>query len=205
MEFITYIMGEAKVIAEAPVAFATMALVIGLMIYLWVRNHFADRLQSMEGRIQLRDDRISDYQAKLQGKSPDEAAATIEDLKRRLAALEPRGLSPEESATLRGALSGQTFSIDIFHDSASGVSKKLHSQLAAAFKQSGWQVRAPMVVGIGNPPLSGLGIVGKPDSAPVKAVAEALRRAGLEYDLQGGSSLGRAETDVALVVTTPAA
>jgi hypothetical protein len=203
MEFITYLLGEAKVIAEAPVAFVALVLVIGLMMYLAVRHQFADRLESMQARIQLKDDRIAAYEAKLQGKSPDEAAAVIEDLKRRLAALEPRSLSNDEAETLRAILSRQPSVVEIAHDGASAGTKKFYSQLAAAFQQSGWDVQSSMIIGLGNSPSTGIALVGDPNDPATQIAIEAFRRAGIQCDQQFAQRHG-GDPPLQVIVTTPA-
>ena len=209
MDFITYLAGEAQVIAQAPVAFILLAFVIGLMMYLFVRHQFADRVASMEGRLNLKDDRIADYESKLKGASPDEAAATIADLQRRLAALEPITLDEEQCRSILSAISVAPSSVSILHDSASGsMTKRLHNQLASTFHRGGWQVRTPIVMGIGNPPASGLAIIGPPDSKEVQTVVAALRAAGVQFDLQPTSARPAhpgpdEEAKLEILVTTP--
>ena len=206
MDFITYLAGEAKAIAQAPVTFISLALVIGLMMYFLVRHQFADRIASMESRLQLKDDRISDYEGKLKGASPDEAAATIADLQRRLAALEPITLDEEQCRSVLATVSGAPSSVSILHDSASGnMTKKMHSQLVDIFNRGGWRVRAPMVMGIGNPPPSGLAIIGHPESEEVQIVVAAFRTAGIRFDLQPNPARPgqNEEAKVEILVTTP--
>lgn len=205
MEFITYLITEAKVIAAAPVTFAAMIGVIGLMMYLIVRHQFADRMDSMQSRIQLKDDRIADYEAKLQGRSPDEAAAVIDDLKRRLSALEPRTLTADELSAIQDTLRTHITAIEIAHDAASGGTKKLHTQLVHVFQRSGWAVRTSAVMGLGNPPPTGLAVIGDPNGAATKTVAQALRNAGIAHDVQPQAHRHSHldEPPVQLLVTTP--
>ncbi|MCR4268751.1 hypothetical protein [Nitratireductor sp. ZSWI3] len=189
MDFITYLAGEAKMIAQAPVTFLVLAAVLALMAYWLVRHQFADRLESLNSRITLRDDQLASYKEKLSGASPDEAKQRLDLLELQVKALSPRRLSTDQINRLISMVSKQPSAIEIAHDAAAGDAKAFTGDFAVAFQRAGWAVSLPMVMGIGNPPPTGIALqVNDPDNLrPVEAlVRSALSDLGLEFDVQPG-------------------
>lgn len=74
---------EREVIGNAPVAFVLSLLALGAILFALFQWRYSDRLDSLEGRIKLKDDLIASYKTKLDGASPDQA-------KERIVALEAR-------------------------------------------------------------------------------------------------------------------
>lgn len=197
---------EWAVISQAPVSFAVIAALIATLVWFALRWQFGSQLSSRDGIIALKEAEINDYKRKLDGASPDEAAKKIEALERRLAAIEPRMLSDAELAALIDGLLIHRGKVNIAHDGGSPLTKKLHSQIVAGFQRAGWEVSTSMVMGLGNPPPTGVAVIGPPGSQVADTVAKSLQRAGLQYDLQAqpnarGGPLD--DWDVRLVVTAP--
>src|SRR4051812_48406351 len=95
------------VISQAPTIFViAAALIFGLAFAIskllhghTISGHLAS-IASLEHRLKLKDDRIADYERKLEGATPDEAKARIQALEHRLEALAPRRLSEEDKKML---------------------------------------------------------------------------------------------------------
>jgi hypothetical protein len=65
----------------------------------------------------------------------------------------------------------------------------LANDLKFAFQSNGWNVQSPMVMGLGNPPPTGIALHVADQNAltaPEFAVKSALEAARLEFDIQGG-------------------
>ena len=97
--------------------------------------------------------------------------------------------------------------IHIISDAASTDAAQMSKGLVAAFNSAAWNVRTPTVVGLSDPPTSGIGLkVTNPLQLcrEEHCVANALKFAGLEFDLQvGGASLPiPGEKAVQLILTT---
>jgi len=75
--FFKYIAGEGKVILDAPIIFATALGIVIVGTYWFVRHQFKDRIDSVNGQIKLRDDRISEYEKITKSSSPDEASERL--------------------------------------------------------------------------------------------------------------------------------
>lgn len=190
-------------IGQAPVTFILLVVVIALMMYFIVRHQFSDRIESLEGRVKLRDDRIADYEAKLKGATPEQAASLIANMETRLAALEPRQLAKDKLASLRNALAVEPSSVMLALDMAAHDSKRLHDQLQTAFADAGWTVQSASVMGIGNPPRTGLAVIAADTEAPeVTTIVAALEKAGLLYDLQRVGNAPSEHAGVELLVTS---
>lgn len=83
-------------VASLPVIGKAWPTVIGLIIVALVvgfaagRFMFSERIATLKSRIEARDEKISDYDQKLEGASPDEARKRIEALELQVKALSPR-------------------------------------------------------------------------------------------------------------------
>lgn len=209
-EFLEFFQKEGAVILHAPVTFLLALALLGGVIWLIVRREFTVPVANLESELRLSRARNDDYEAKLHGKSPSEAAAAIEDLKNRLAAMEPLSLSSDQLNILYDMLSREPAAIEIVHDGASFISKKMHSQLVAVFKKAGWLVTAPMAMGVNGVPGAAIILTGDVEKSDVNLVVSALKKASVRYYVRDGpynSDLnvpGCPQTSLELLLTTPA-
>lgn len=198
MDIVAFAKENWAVIEQAPWAFvisATLFLAIGYAVAAGLTSE----------RLQLAEARVADYKEKLEGKSPDEAGKLIASLEKRLAAVEPLSLTEQQERTMGEVLSGNPAGIMISHDAASGQYKKLHGQLARIFSLAGWDVRTPMVMGVGNPPPSGIAIISHGRDVPEgRAIMRAFSAAGIKYDAQSMPDIAISEMPaLEILVTTP--
>lgn len=195
---------EWAVISQAPASFLVTSILVGTVVWLALRWQFGTQLINRDGILALKEAEINDYKRKLDGASPDEAAHRIEVLEKRLSLLEPRILSEAEFSVLKNGLQGREASVDVMHDVASPAMKNLWGQIAAAFHQTGWKVTTGMLMGLGNPPPTGIAIVGRDGSPVVEIVAQALKKAGIQSDIQVAPAGLLAEgVEARIVVATP--
>lgn len=210
-----WLAGEWAVITHAPVTFVAAVIVIGFLIWKAVAWQFSTQLQNTKSTLALREAQLQDYKDKLSGATPDEARARMDALEARLdqiapqiAALGPRRVSADKRQAMLPVLDRCRGShVSIASDAASTDAAQLSKGLVAAFNGAAWNVQTPMILGIGNPPPSGIGLkVGDPAqlTAEEQCVADALSAAELEFDLQsGGATLPiHGEKAVELILTT---
>lgn len=193
-EFADYILGEFAVIGEAPVAFGVSILLAGGLIWRTVEWHFKTRLENSASTQTLLERQLGDYRDKLDGASPQEARAKIEALEARVNALEGPRLTEDQKNKIRPWLAAHRGNmVHLTQDSASAQAQVFCRQMSDLFRQEGWNVRNPMVLGIGNPPKSGLALmVTNPQqlTPAQQAISEGLTAAGIKFDLQQGSNSG---------------
>ena len=208
-DFFKYVLGEWRVIAQAPVSFAASLVVVAAVMYAAARWRYAGTIATLEERLRLRDDRAAEYERKLQGATPDQARATIEELERKINALGPRRIDGSKRQTITAAIStfrGSTLSI--VADAASTDASNITRALSSAFTNAGWTVQQGVVMGLGNPPPSGIGVGLKNPSSttPLESrVIQAFRDAEIEFDVQNSSSsshlVGKPVFDIEVIVT----
>ena len=179
---------QFTLVVQIPVPFLTTILASGWLIWLVVKHTFDTRLANADSTKQLLERQLQEYRDKLSGASPDEARARMDALEARLDAMGPRKLPPEKRqlmVPILGEFGGSSASIA--YDAGASDAQVFTKHLAAAFTAAGWQVQLPMVVGIGSPPPTGIG-VSVSNAAQLSphenAACQALRAAGLEFDLQ---------------------
>ncbi|MDE2105770.1 MAG: hypothetical protein KGL39_51575 [Patescibacteria group bacterium] len=178
-------------VASLPVIGKAWPTVIGLIIVALVvgfaagRFMFSERIATLKGRIEARDEKISDYDQKLEGASPDEARKRIEALELQVKALSPRRLTEEQKTVMVRSLAGVRANIGIGKDMAVADASAFTGDLASVFQQAGWGVSLPAFLGMGGPqPSSGLGFEidnNNPQQAE-RAVQTAMAAAGLRFD-----------------------
>lgn len=104
-------------IRAAPVLYLSAVAVVTGIVWLIINRLNAIRFAELEGRLRLRDDEIADYKRKLDGASPEEAAALIaaaeakiallgETIGRMEAARQPRLLAGKYGASIVAELAG---------------------------------------------------------------------------------------------------
>lgn len=209
--FFKWLESEWAAIGSAPFTFAIAVVIAGFLVWRFVKHEFNTRLSNKESSIELLERQLADYKDKLSGASPDAAKAKIDALEARLDALEPRTLSEAAQAgmvPILDAFRGQH--IHITSDASSADASRLARQLQIPFNSAGWNVLLPTVIGIGDPPRSGVGlIVQTPEhlTPEQQAVADALSSANLEFNLQAGPQrpemLGEMNPVAEILITNP--
>ena len=168
----------------------------------WVFNRliYQQQIANLSSRLELAKDQASSYKKKLDGASPDEAAAMIRQLeesvrllKVRVDGIGPRRLSDDQKNAMVAALAiGAGAHVSIAKDGASPDAATLSADISNVFVRAGWSVSNPMVLGIGNPPPTGISIsfdpaeMGKPVQ---QAVVNAFNSAMLAFDVRPYSSM----------------
>ncbi|MER9329861.1 hypothetical protein [Mesorhizobium sp. M0488] len=191
---IQFLKDNWAVVTQAPWVFVTLVIIVGgggvAIGRTWL-NRTISNLQSdiatLESRHIAKDEKIADYQSKLNGATPDEARNLISALERRLAALEPRNLDPEQSRLLSTHLSNKPGSIQLIKDVGSPESGKIYAQFGVLLRRLGWELMEGSVMGLGNPPPTGIAVqshAGDTLTEDAKALIAALQAAGIEYDVQ---------------------
>jgi hypothetical protein len=214
--FITYFAAEGRVILQAPATFAIAIVIVGGLIWGAMNWTYSSQITNLQSRLSLRDDQITDYRTKLEGATPDEAKRRLDALELRIKALSPRRLTEGQKETITKSLVGIKAAIEIVQDMGAPDTKAYAGDLALAFQAAGWTVSLPAVLGPGNPPPTGVGLmVGNPAAMqPIELAAKrALEAAGIAINIQRQNSLSRRVTppgvpalppqpDLGLLITT---
>lgn len=189
--FLKELQSAWPLIKQAPWGFLSLAIL--LLISGW----FAGRFTSRE-RIEILRERLEDYQEKLRVGSPEEAKKRFDDLEERIQQLSPRRLSEQQSASITKALRNTRAVIAIAQDVGVGDGAVFAMSLSSAFREAGWEVQRPTIMGITNPPPTGVALVVS-DTQLLdeyeKVVRNALVSAKIEFDIQPGRASRRASTD----------
>ncbi|MBU4198152.1 MAG: hypothetical protein KJ911_15540 [Alphaproteobacteria bacterium] len=199
---------EGGVIAQAPWSFVLCLFVVAGVLFLIIRSLKVQEVADLNSRLTLRNDEIADYRRKLDGASPDEAKARLDELEAQVARLQPRRFDAAQRELIRAAVANQPALVSIAADMAAGDARGLVADLSGAFQGAGWSVSNPMVGGLGNPPPSGLGInVADPENLtdPQARFVRALQEIGAEFDLRRGvmrDMPGHAAPEIEILVTT---
>lgn len=182
---LAFLSSQWAVIEKAPFVFLTGAVLIAGLVYAWVRHQFAERIASLDSRLRLRDDRIAEYERKLNASSPDEAKERIDRLEAQIAALQPRSLSQQQRDTIRKVASRHIGRLIVSHDAACSDCNRFAREISSVFTGAGWSVGNGVALGIGNPPDEGIAIrASDPHSPDAIVVQDALRTAGVNFAVQ---------------------
>ena len=139
-----------RVVKQAPEAFLIMGLLVSVVVYLAVSKFHEERFADLGERIAFLDDRVSDYQTRLKGASPEEAAKEITKLNNQLSAAETkinalqktlslRSFPPRQLAEIGAAVSDfKDIALDIFIVGDSADLQPLAAQLSAQLQQAHW-------------------------------------------------------------------
>jgi len=158
--FIKYILGEFRMIADAPVSFVVAVVAGSFLISLAMDWRYGGLISgrdtvisTKEAELKLAIAQRDDYREKLGGASPDQAKARIDALEKRLARVEPRRLDQEQRAKLSSRLhsSPPNTPIQIMHDGACADCNQYAADFNAILSAAGWQTRATAGLGIGGP------------------------------------------------------
>lgn len=210
MPFIEFFAKEGAVIAQAPVTFAIATILIFGLAYAAASFRFGSKIAGLEAergilseRIQLRDDRAAEYERKLQGASPDEAKAELEELKQKLAALVPPRLSPEQANKIVALASKSPAQMQVVFDSSGPYGDSLANDFLEAFGRAGWDASGINQMGSGGPPR--IIAVLPHQSAAGSAATDALHAAGIDFDVQRADAItfGRQMPDLVLELRLP--
>lgn len=144
MDLLKPIQDNWAVVTAAPWAFVAFIL-IGVVAGRFWQNGVVSTLTS---RLALKDDRLNEYDRKLGGATPDEAQKKVEDLERRLKALEPRSLSLDQIKKMGAVLYKRPGQIRLTRDMGSPESARIYSQIENVFDQNGWQVMSMSAMGV---------------------------------------------------------
>ena len=136
---------ELHVFTQAPILFLASVLLIGAAIY-WLlsrvlESRYAGKIDHLEERLRLRDDRIKDYERKLSNPNPDEAAARLSAVEAQVGALQGRRLTERQVVAMVDTLSVHLGAAYITYDGEIDDAKGFASSIAVAFEKAGWTVK----------------------------------------------------------------
>ena len=189
-----FIWNQFGTVAHAPVPFLAALIVSWIVIGWLARWRFRNRIDNLQSLTNLREAQLQDYKDKMNGASPDQAKARMDALESRLfevlsqvASLAPRTLTDRQRRAALAVLDRFRGSrIKILSDAAAPDVKRLADALTATFNGAAWHVETGIVLEIANPPPTGVALL-VPDpvrlTPPQQSIAEALRDAGLAFDL----------------------
>ena len=136
MQFVQYVLGEVRLIAEAPLVFGAAVLVLGAIIWGAHRWRYS-------GIIEERNRLIALYKARLNGATPDQAKAKMDSLEGQVASLENREwpkLAPAAVTDFERVLASQgSHVVCVLPQDRDSVF--LARDLVDSFKRIGWEVK----------------------------------------------------------------
>ena len=176
-------------IYQAPLIFGVALALACAVIWVVLRREFTVPYEHLESELRLSKAQNADYQAKLDGASPDQAQKKILELETRIKSLEdPRVLSDEQLARMEFALKHHASgSICVSRDSGSVESAKIQAQVRRFFERQGWKVEGFAGLGIAYPPDCGLVMycrTGSTPSADELSATLALNTAGVPFQVR---------------------
>lgn len=201
---------EWHVITQAPLSFFGILIALAVAAYGAAAWRFGRKMDGLEAtnaslreRIQLRDDRATEYERKLQGASPDQAKAEIDELKQKLAALQPPRISADQSGQIVAIAAKLPAEIQVVYDGSDPHSANLARDFAEAFGRAGWGASMLNNMGQGGPPRL-LALIAQPGDSANSAI-DALHAAGVDFDVQRGRALtfGRPRPHLVLELRLP--
>ena len=138
-QFVQYVLGEVRLIAEAPLVFGAAVLFLGAMIWGALRWRYS-------GIIEHRNRIIALYKARLNGATPDQAKAKIDSLEGQVASLKNREWPKLTSAAVtdfESILASQgSHVVSVLPQDKDSVF--LARDLVDAFKRIGWKAKRDM-------------------------------------------------------------
>jgi hypothetical protein len=178
---------QMSAIAQAPIPFFVAVLILSFAAWRFAGWHYKSRLSDADSKVDLLETRISDYEKKLNGASPDEAKARIDALEARLTALEPKKIGSDHKARMKdilGSLRGSHIFLTIVN--TSHPAQVLCGQVEDVFKQAGWVTHTPVVMGKRDASPSGLTLYVQDVrnlTAEEDLVRQALVASGIEFGI----------------------
>ncbi|HXX07692.1 MAG TPA: hypothetical protein VEJ43_06460 [Pseudolabrys sp.] len=166
-QFFDRILSEVRVIADAPLIFATAVLVLGMLIWAALKSRYARIIEQRNHLIAL-------YKARLNGATPDEARAKMDSLEGQVVSLKSREwtkLHPAAVTEFETSLAPQgSRAVSVLPQDRD--SAFLARDLVDAFKRIGWKAkRDASTNGIPD------GISVWPDDDVARAISNALMMA----------------------------
>lgn len=135
-QFLRYVLGEVRLIAEAPLIFGTAVLLLGAIVWTALRWRYSSM-------IQRRNDIIALYKARLNGATPDQAKAKIDSLEGQVVSLKNREwskLAPAAVTDFENVLASQgSHVVSVLPQDKDSVF--LARDLVDAFKRIGWKAK----------------------------------------------------------------
>jgi hypothetical protein len=186
---------QFSTVLAAPIPFLLVVGFVAFGIWKFLAHHYSGRLDAKDDLLALRQAQLDDYKEKLSGASPEEARARVDALEQRIEdgfnALAPRILSEDQRKKMVEALDVQNgHHVTIAHDAAVADSVKLARSIGSAFLAARWTTSTPMVMGLGNPPPSGIAVIVSDQNnltAAQLAIIIAFKIAKIEVDIQTGN------------------
>jgi hypothetical protein len=133
-QFVRYVLGEVRLIAQAPLVFAAAVLFLGAIIWAALRWRYS-------GIIEHRNQIIALYKARLNGATPDQAKAKMDSLEGQVVSLKRREwpkLAPATVTDFERALASQgSHVVSVLPQDRDSVF--LARDLVDAFKRIGWK------------------------------------------------------------------
>jgi hypothetical protein len=196
------------VLLDAPLAFGTALLIIGGIVWCFMDWRYGGTIANRDGIIANRDAELllaraqrDDYQNKLGGASPDQAAREIEQLKLALLSLQqssPRHLSPQQQEKIIASIvlsNNVTYRIRVSAPDKCSDCLAFATEITAVLSKSrGWRIDGPMSGGqILSDESSVVLLVRDKDKRPRAAeiIARALNAANILFSWHSYEQLGR--------------
>ena len=202
-----WIAGEWGVIVHATITFIASVLVAAFVMWKVVQREFTNRLADAASRLELSNDRVSDYERKLAGATPEEARARIDELEKMVTALRTRHrrLTDTQKRAIGNTIKGEALPIfenvhdralEIIYPSPSEEAAVFAHDFADAFEEGGWAIepaymmsghrirRFGITIGVGS-------LGAKPRTAEL--VAAALTEAGVTFEWEETEYLADSE------------
>lgn len=195
-------------VKAAPTIYIAAVIIVVGVIW-WIVNHLkSNQIDSLQGRLALRDDEIADYKRQLAGASPDEARARIDALEQEIARLRPRQLSPEQIQAITLAARVAQGAVSISYDMAYADGQRMAAQMQRAFAAANWRVGGGIVGGPTHLPREGLSVSLRPDNertAAETALLGALAAADLTFAIVPYRPHPHEPDQIQIVLTLPEA
>ncbi|MFF0919109.1 hypothetical protein ACFYE8_05330 [Rhizobium leguminosarum] len=184
MNLLSMIQQNWAVISQAPFVVVGLLLATAVAAFSVGRFFLSEKVANLESRLATKDETIANYREKLAGATPDEARSKIDELERRLSALEPSILSASQSAMFSAIVGTKPGSVQVVVDLASANRQQLARQLERSLKDVGWNVEIGSAAGVSNPPKTGISITpGSVDIADANILARAFDAIGVAYEM----------------------
>lgn len=191
-----------EVIVASPIAFlGTFA--VGIVVGFLITNYLNKiKVESLNERIKLKDDKLKEFEEKLNGATPDAAQSRILDLEKRLLAVEPNKLSDKQTDLLTKILSKSPAKVSIVKDGTGSKHLAIVKQIEKVFRNAGWQSTSGMALGISSPPKTGISISTANDEQISNFVFEAFAAANIEFD-KSAARTNRTADEIEILITDP--
>jgi len=166
-QLVQYVLGEVRVIAEAPLVFGAAVLFLGAIIWAALRWRYSSMIEHRNRIIAL-------YKARLDGATPDQAKAKMDSLEGQVVSLKNREwpkLTPAAVTDFESILASQgSHAVSVLPQDKDSIF--LARDLVDAFKRIGWNAKRDTSV---NDVPDGLSVW--PDDDVARAICNALTMA----------------------------